>query len=125
MFKQTIISKKIFALIVSGLMLGSFLPVQAYSKENAKRHAKIVHAACWCGAMIAGGPVISWMSFKNIIVLYYKYKCFDKTNPILHSSQVVPVMDVFISVNLFFLGVQVAIIGIYLLKNLLSDQGRI
>ena len=43
----------------------------------------------------------------------------------LPSSQVVPVMDVFISVNLFFLGVQGAITGIYLLKNFLIDKSRI
>ncbi|HEB41695.1 MAG TPA: hypothetical protein ENI08_01575 [Candidatus Dependentiae bacterium] len=69
MFKQTTISKKIAAVIVAGLVLGSFSPVQAYSKEDAKRHAKIVPAVCLYGAMVAGGPVISWMSFK--ILLFY------------------------------------------------------
>ena len=48
MFKQIGISKKIAAGVVAGLMLSSFLPVQAYSGEDAKRHQKLKFiGGCW------------------------------------------------------------------------------
>ena len=55
MFKQIGISKKIAAGVVAGLMLSSFLPVQAYSGEDAKRHAKVVLEAFWHVAEITCG----------------------------------------------------------------------